>query len=402
MPSQSSFRNATRAQLAAALQDARNYTLALFEHLRSAGLDDPARVPYLSIINPPLWELGHTAWFAEWFVLREAATSDPASARRPCLLDGGDRWFDSIRVAHATRWKLDLPPTATIEQYAEEVLHRLLERLARTGDDAAVLYPFRLALAHEDMHGEAFAYTLQTLGLTAPPGLAAMSRPATQAVPLPPRDIRLEGAMFHLGSPPANEFIFDNEKSAHAVTVAPFAISPALVSNREFRQFVEAGGYEDRQFWDAAGRAWLAETRRSAPRYWAREGSAWRCLRYGTSVALPEQQPVRHVSLHEAQAYCRWAGRRLPSEAEWEYAALSGAPGFRWGDLWEWTSSPFLPYPEFTADAYLEYSAPWFGTHQVLRGASFATRARMRSPRYRNFFKPERDDIFVGLRTCAV
>jgi iron(II)-dependent oxidoreductase len=127
----------------------------------------------------------------------------------------------------------------------------------------------------------------------------------------------------------------------------------------------------------------------------------WLVKRYGKLTEIPAHDPVCHLTLHESQAYCQWAGRRLPSEAEWEFAALSGHPDFRWGDLWEWTNSPFAPYPGFSADAYLEYSAPWFGTHQVLRGASFATQPRIRSPRYRNFFMAERDDIFVGFRTCA-
>ena len=408
----SSFRNASPAQLAAALQDARDYTLALFERFQASGLDDPARVPYLTIVNPPLWELGHTAWFAEWFVLREAATSHPASAQRPCLLDAGDRWFDSNTVAHVTRWTLDLPDTAAIKSYAEEVLQRILDKLADTPDDATALYPFRLALAHEDMHGEAFAYTLQTLGLTAPPILARASFPASQQISTPQRELHFEDATFQLGSSPAQEFVFDNEKWAHPVHLPAYNISSTLVSNQEYRQFILEGGYDNLQFWSAAGQAWLASTKRSAPRYWQRDGKL--CERYGMTVALPDSEPVRHVSLHEAQAYCRWAGRRLPSEAEWELAALSGRaalpgqsalsgqPDFRWGDLWEWTSSPFEPYPGFTADRYLEYSAPWFGTHQVLRGASFVTRPRIRSARYRNFFKPERDDIFAGFRTCAI
>ena len=392
MSIQSSFRNASRDQLTAAIQDARNYTLALFDRFVSVGLDDLARVPYLPIINPPLWELGHIAWFAEWFVLREAATSHPAAARYPCLLEAGDRWFDSGNVVHATRWTLDLPDTSTIKKYADEVFNRIIDKLGNAPNDEKALYPYRLVLAHKDMHGEAFAYTLQTLGLAAP---SPLSTPTLE----PQTELHFAGGTFQLGSPATHEFVFDNEKWAHEISLPAFTISPTLVSNVEYKQFMEEGGYEKMQFWSDAGRAWLASKNRATPRYWQRDGK--RCQRFGMSMELPDNEPVRHVSLHEAQAYCRWAGRRLPSEAEWEFAALSGQQNFHWGDLWEWTSSPFEPYPGFSADAYLEYSAPWFGTHQVLRGASFATQQRISSPRYRNFFTPERDDIFVGFRTCA-
>ena len=395
MSTQTSFRNFSSAQLATALQDARHYTLTLFDRFQSSGLDAIERVPYLPIINPPLWELGHLAWFAEWFVLREAATSHPAAAQHPCLLDAGDRWFDSGNVAHTTRWTLDLPDTLKIKSYADEVLNRILEKLANTPDDEQALYPFRLILAHEDMHGEAFSYTLQTLGLAAPPQLATQTLTTTL-----PSDLHFSAGAFQLGSPSAHEFVFDNEKWAHPVTLPAFNISSALVSNAQYQQFVAAGGYAEMQFWSDAGRAWLTSTKRTAPRYW--QGDGKHVQRYEKLIELPENEPVRHVSLHEAQAYCRWAGRRLPGEAEWEFAALSGLPEFHWGGLWEWTDSPFLAYPGFSADAYLEYSAPWLGTHQVLRGASFATQARMRSPRYRNFFTAERDDIFVGFRTCAL
>lgn len=396
MPIKSSFRNASPAQLAAAMQDARNYTLALFDRFQSSGLDDVARVPYLPIINPPLWELGHIAWFAEWFVLRESASSHPAAAQHPCLLDAGDRWFDSGNVAHTTRWTLDLPDAAAIKKYADEVFKRILDKLAHVPNEENALYPYRLVLAHEDMHGEAFSYTLQTLGLAAlPPLLEQTFLPASQA------DLHFSGGTFQLGSPATHEFVFDNEKWAHEISLPAFTISSTLVSNAQYQQFMQEDGYEKMQFWSEAGRAWLAAKQRSAPCYWQRDGEMWLCERFGMLMELPANEPVRHVCLHEAQAYCRWAGRRLPSEAEWEFSASSGQPNFHWGDLWEWTSSPFEPYPGFSADAYLEYSAPWFGTHQVLRGASFATQQRIRSPRYRNFFTPERDDIFVGFRTCA-
>lgn len=149
------------------MQDARHYTLALFDRFLAAGLDAPTQVPFLPIINPPLWELGHVAWFAEWFVLREAASSNPAAAQRPCMLTQGDDRFDSNTVSHRSRWLNDLPSTGALKMYCNEVLDRVLNKLANL--EAGIdLTPYRLVLAHEDMHGEAFAYTLQTLGLEAP------------------------------------------------------------------------------------------------------------------------------------------------------------------------------------------------------------------------------------------
>jgi ergothioneine biosynthesis protein EgtB len=393
-----SFRHAGPDRLATMLRDARHYTLALFDTLAAAGYADAARVPRLPILNPPLWELGHTAWFAEWFVLRAAASSRPGDAFGHSLLARGDDWFDSNLVPHRTRWALDLPAPGAIATYCEEVLDRILERLAGEPGEDAALYPYRLVLAHEDMHGEAMLYTMQTLGVALPGEMAG-----TMPAPPPAGEIAFGGGTFLRGGDQSRGFVFDNEKTAASTRVAPFAIDAALVGNARYQAFVEEGGYRDPRHWSDAGRAWLAATGRTAPHYWRRddENGEWQQLRFGRRVPLAPDAPVRHLNLHEAQAFCRWAGRRLPTEAEWEFAALSGHPDFAWGGLWEWTASPFLPHAGFAPDRYLEYSAPWFGSRQVLRGASFATPARLRSPHFRNFYTAERDDIFAGLRTCA-
>lgn len=396
-----SFRHARPQQLAEALQQARQNTLLLFDGYGAAGLDTLGRVPRLATINPPLWELGHIAWFAEWFILREALSTHPHAAQRPSLLAKGDDWFDSKLVPHRARWTLDLPPPGAVKTYCREVLDRVLDKLSREAAIDEALYPYRLALAHEDMHGEALLYTMQTLGLAAPAGAATADQPGVAGAG---GDVAYPGGTVILGGGQQGGFMFDNEKPPFACYVAPFRMDANLVSNAQYTDFVDDGGYQNRQYWSVAGSAWLMGQERSSPRYWMRDGAAahWRTARFGSPATLAPAAPVRHVSLYEAQAYCAWAGRRLPLEAEWEYAATSGVPGMRWGALWEWTATPFEPYPGFVADRYGDYSAPWFMSHQVLRGASFATPARLRSRRFRNFYMPERDDIFAGFRTCAL
>jgi ergothioneine biosynthesis protein EgtB len=386
-----SFRVADASQLALALQDARLHTLAVFDCFAAAGLDLPSAVPQLDTLQPPLWELGHIAWFAEWQVLR--ATAD--ASRHTSLLTHGDDWFDAGTVPHRARWHLGLPASGALKTYCREVLDRVLDKLGRlpVTNDAA-LYPYRLVLAYEDLRGEALAMALQQLGVAAPAALAgALAAPWAQG------DIRFAGGSMELGSSGPG-FAFDNEKPAHRVRVPACVMDSTLVTNAQFEEFIADGGYQQPRFWSAAGRAWLMKQERSAPRYWQRDGPHWMRAHFGQPVALAANQPVSHVSLYEAQAYCVWAERRLPSEEEWEFATLSRHPAWRWGDLWEWTGSAFEPYPGFEPDAYRDYSVPYFGSHQVLRGASFATRRRLRSPRFRQFFLPERDDPFAGFRTC--
>lgn len=392
-----SFRTATPNELAGALQDARNTTLALFDCYAEQGMDVARRVPVLPHIDPPLWTLGHIAWFAEWYILREAESSAPVAAHRHSMLTKGDDWFDPNTVPHRTRWSLELPSKGALKTYCHEVLDRVIDKLGRTRNEAAALYPYRLALAYEDMRGEALLQGLQALRLAPPQSFAERGLRAWAQ-----GEIRFPGGTIEMGSRQDSGFVFDNEKWSHASYVPVFTMDSTLVSNAQYAEFVEDGGYQNPQFWSGAGRAWLMAHDRSAPRDWLREGRHWRCWRFGQQIALPANEPVRHLSLYEAQAYCMWAGRRLPTEAEWERAVLSGHPALRWGDLWEWTCSPFEPYPGFSSDAYREYSEPCFMTHQAVRGASFATRKRLQSPKFRSFCLPERDDMFIGFRTCVL
>jgi iron(II)-dependent oxidoreductase len=414
--------------LAGMLTDARQRTLSLIADLSDAQLLGT----YLSIVNPLLWEIGHVAWFQERWVLRHLQGAAP-------ILADGDRLYDSAQVAHQTRWDLPLPSRAETLRYMQEVLDRSLERLSPqpSEDDS---YFYQLALFHEDMHTEAFVYTRQTLGYP-PPGVvqtkASSPGPWTG-------DVEVAADTCWLGSTRDTAFVFDNEKWAHPVPVAAFHMARAPVTNGEFARFVEDAGYQRRELWSKEGWSWRERASAEHPVYWSKAGkAAWQCRVYDLTVALDEHLPVLHVNWHEASAYCLWAGRRLPTEAEWELAVAGPGPakrlypwgealpqpdranldllrvgplpvnacpegdspqGFRQmlGNVWEWTACTFSPYPGFSADPYKEYSQPWFGTHKVLRGGCFATRSRMIRNNYRNFYTPDRRDVLAGFRTCAV
>jgi len=425
------------ATLADWVTDAGRRTLDLIADLA----DEQLVGPRLATINPPLWEIGHLAWFTEKWVLRYAG------ARAPLRADA-DALYDSAAVAHATRWDLPLPPRDDTLDYLRRVRECVFEVVQR-GPSPAETYFVLLSIFHEDMHGEAFLYTRQTLGYPAPnltqSGPRA-SESATAGGPLP-GDVEIPGGTFLLGADPAETFVFDNEKWIHPVELSSFMIARAPVTQSQFAEFVEAGGYSRRELWTATGWRWREASEARHPVYWQRDGRGWRRRDFGYWVALEPHRPVIHVNWHEADAYCRWAGRRLPTEAEWEAAAATrrdslSAPKLRfpWGDrppdttraqldgncpgccdvaerpagdsdwgcrqmignVWEWTASDFGPYPGFVADPYREYSQPWFGTHKVLRGGAWPTRARLLRNTWRNFYTPDRRDVWAGFRTCAL
>ena len=258
------------------------------------------------------------------------------------------------------------------------------------------LYFFRLALFHEMMHVEALAYTWQTLSYRAPLHPAPIVAPSVE-----PRDLAVPGGKAEFGARPGDGFCFDNEKWSHRAELAPYRIAARPVSNAQFLAFVTAGGYREARWWDADAYAALVAAGRELPRYWRMAGDKVYARRFEHWLQLDPAAPVVHVDAHEAQAWCRWAGRRLPDEREWELAART-QPEFEWGDrVWEWTASAFEPYPGFSPDPYEQYSAPWFGDHRVVRGGSFATPRGMVDERFRNFYLPDRGDIFVGFRSCA-
>ncbi|MHB1844061.1 MAG: selenoneine synthase SenA [Deltaproteobacteria bacterium] len=423
-----------RRAIAAQLTDARRRTLALLEDLSDAQLV----VPKLPIVNPLLWELGHVGWFQERWLARHAYGQPPQRA-------DSDALYDSRKVAHDLRWERPLPSRAETLRELANGLAALLGRL--DGDPGEPpRYFFHLATFHEDMHGEALVYTRQTLGY---PGPAGATPPGRSESSRAEGDVEIPAGTFSLGSPRGQPFVFDNEKWAHPREVAAFAIARTAVTQAEFADFVQSKGYERPEHWSPEGWSWRTKVAALAPLHWRREGTQWLRRHFDRWLPLEPDLPVTHVSWFEAEAFCRWAGRRLPTELEWEVAAVSEPDGrgglgasrrrFPWGDAppspatasldgalsgprsvhdlgagdsgwgcrqllgnaWEWTSSEFAPYPGFSADPYEDYSRPWFGSHKVLRGGSWTTRSRLIRPEYRNFYTPERRDVIAGFRTCA-
>ncbi|HEX4803190.1 MAG TPA: selenoneine synthase SenA [Myxococcaceae bacterium] len=426
------------SQLGTMVDDARRRTVALVADLSV----DQLFGPRLATVNPLLWEIGHVGWFQERWVLRHAL------GRKP-LRENGDALYDSSTVPHDTRWGLPLPSRAETIDYLGRVRELVLSVISNPEESRAADYFLRLSIAHEDMHDEAFVITRQTLGYPRPEPLGTAGTPP-EGGPLD-GDAPVPGGPFMLGAfAGAEQFIHDNEKWAHPIEVPSFEMARAAVTQSQFADFVSAGGYRRRDWWSDEGWRWRESAGAEHPLYWRRADRGWQRREFDRWVGLEPHRPVIHVNWYEAQAFCRFAGRRLPTEAEWEVAAAGtpGIPGalsrgkrrFPWGDqppspkranldgewqgcadvgalpdgdsafghrqmignVWEWTATAFDPYPGFSADPYKDYSEPWFGTHKVLRGGCWVTRGRLIRNTWRNFYTPERRDILAGFRTCAL
>jgi iron(II)-dependent oxidoreductase len=453
------------------VHDARERTCELVADLSDSQLMGPP----LPTVNPLLWEIGHVAWFQEKWVRRRGGRSS--------LRADADALYDSAAIPHDVRWDLLLPSREETLRYLTEVKDRVVEKLQGRELTQEDIYFTVLSVFHEDMHTEAFTYTRQTLGYPPPQfqggardggsvrarerqsarapergsALGALALARSCAGPLP-GEVLIPGGLFHLGAAPDEPFVFDNEKWAHPVQVRPFAIARAPVTQAEFAAFVNDSGYQQPRFWSEDGWNWRTQAGAEHPVYWQGQTSgSWLRRDFDRWVPLEAHRPVLHVNWHEAMAYCSWAGRRLPTEAEWEVAAAAepargqgtGDRGqglaprkrpFPWGDsltdnppanldwqamgcvdvadfaggdsafgcrqmignVWEWTACKFLPYPGFQADPYKEYSEPWFATHKVLRGGCWASRSRLLRNTWRNFCLPERRDVWAGFRTCAL
>jgi iron(II)-dependent oxidoreductase len=362
----------SKAAISGALEEARQRTLALIEPLDDAQLN----TVYSEILSPLAWDLGHIANFEELWLVQTIGGREPLNGEL-------GRFYDAIENPRRTRGELPILRDEELRAYMADVRERTLgvlegveigadasDRLLREG------FVYEMLLAHELQHNETMLQLLQMVDGYEPVRPEFAPRPAD--LPESPESLTVAAGEHGVGAP-SRGFAYDNERPRHTAELAAFEIDRTPVSNGAYLSFIEATDAEP-------------------PLYWERRDSGWVDTARGRRDPIDPGQPVLHVSWHQADAFARWAGKRLPTEFEWE-AAAAKLEGVGYG--WEWTSSDFLAYPGFDAFPYREYSEVFFGdTYKVLRGSSWATHPRVSRPSFRNWDLPQRRQIFAGIR-CA-
>ena len=425
----------TRATVAAELEYARRRSLDLL-----APVPDTDLVRQHSpIMSPLVWDLAHVGNYEELWLLRAVAGAEPIDA-------GLDDLYDAFRHPRPSRPALPLLGPAEARRYIADVRGRALDVLDRVAfDDGRPLlagaFVYGMVVQHEHQHDETM---LATLALMEGEGYRPLAASPPPGSPPAEAEVLVPGGPFVLGTDDEG-WAYDNERPAHVVDIGAFWMDTVPVTNRSYLEFVTDGGYDDRRWWSDDGWGWRRSTPDSdRPLFWVPQGTSdWARRRFGLTEDLPLDEPVQHVCWYEADAYARWAGRRLPSEAEWEKAASWATDGHKrrypWGDdaaapatanlgqrhfrpapvgaypqgaspwgvhqmvgdVWEWTSSEFDAYPGFRSFPYREYSEVFFGSgYKVLRGGSWATHPSAVRTTFRNWDHPVRRQIFSGFR-CA-
>ncbi|WP_328752259.1 ergothioneine biosynthesis protein EgtB [Streptomyces sp. NBC_00285] len=424
---------AFRERAVATLVTARDRTTLL-----TSCVEDPdLTAQHSPLMSPLVWDLAHIGNQEEQWLLRNVAGQE---AIRPEI----DGIYDAFEHPRSERPTLPLLSPAESRRYAAEVRGRVLDVLEGTALHGTRLteagFAFGMVAQHEQQHDETMLITHQLRK-----GPQALTAPDPGPAPLftGPAEVLVPGGPFTMGTSD-EPWALDNERPAHRREVDDFHIDTTPVTNAQYQAFIEDGGYDDQRWWAPAGWAHIREHSLHAPLFWSRDGKQWLRRRFGVTEVVPPNEPVVHVCWYEADAYARWAGRRLPTEAEWEKAARHDPAGGRstrypWGDadpapehanlgqrhlrpapagsypegesplgvrqligdVWEWTASDFEPYPGFQAFPYKEYSEVFFGPdHKVLRGGSFAVDAVACRGTFRNWDLPIRRQIFSGFRTA--
>ncbi len=432
----------TGKEIADRLIDTRIRELELMQDLS----DEQMLGSSMRIVEPPIWELGHVGWFQDRWILQNLDQRPPVDPR-------ADDLYNSFKIPNADRWNLSFPSRGQTFEYITDILEQIIRRLEMRDPTDEEEYFYKLVLNHEEMHSETMHHIRQTFAYPAPKLSVSNGHPVEvnidQAFEL--HDVDIPGGTYLLGATPDMPFVFDNEKWAHPVKIDHFQISATPVTSGEFQKFVDEGGYQERSIWSAEGWEWLRLSGQKHPVFWKMDDRGkWRWRWFDEWLPLRPFLPMVHVNWYEANAYCQWADRRLPSEAEWELAASSTPTpkreGFkdekRWypwgnehpkaehanlnsslggivdvralaggdsafglrqmiGNVWEWTANTFDAFPGYVIDPYDTYSEPSFGQQKVLRGGCWATRPHVIRNTFRNFYTPDRNNIFAGFRTVA-
>jgi iron(II)-dependent oxidoreductase len=407
-----------------ALAAARRRTLTLLDPVP---VDDQIR-QVSSLMSPLCWDLAHIGHYEELWLVRAITDAPPTDPRF-------DDVYDAFRHPRRERSRLDILGPAAAREFDAQVRERALAVLDRIDlrGGAPLLrdgFVYGMVAQHEHQHVETMLASIQLMADFVHPAADGDGSPEPASLGLP-EEVLVPGGTFTMGTDDC-AWAYDNERPAHDVELPAFNIDTTPVTNGAYAEFVEAGGYGDDALWTRAGRAWRDEAELSAPQFWriAADGS-WTRHRYGRVECLPLDEPVQHVCWYEADAFARWRGKRLPTEAEWERAAQGASTGAAnlwregphrfapspvgsrpagasdcgahqmFGDVWEWTSSDFAPYPGFRSFPYPEYSEVFHGDeYKVLRGGSWATHPLAMRTTFRNWDYPIRRQIFAGFR-CA-
>jgi iron(II)-dependent oxidoreductase len=366
---------------------------------RTESLLSPLSAQQLSLqvsplMSPLVWDYAHIGHFEELWLLRNVGGRAPMAAEH-------DDVYDAFAHERSERGELPILSPAAADAYVRAVREAVLELIEGTDWDTtdelrAGGFVVGIVLQHELQHQETMTQTLQLGGMPGPvPG-----RPPKVSVD---GEALIEAGRFGLGASETEAWAYDNERPAYELSLPAFAIDRGLVSNGDYLTFIAEGGYEDRGLWSPEGWGWREAEGIEAPLFWQREGRGWRRRRFDALEVLPLAEPVQHVCWWEADAYARWAGKRLPTEAEWEKAARTKTDDLQHlqGAVWQWTSSHFAAYPGFRAFPYPEYSEVFFGTdYRVLRGGAWITDPVVARSSFRNWDYPQRRQIFSGIR-CA-
>lgn len=377
--------------IASELTRARAQTLALVDRLS----EEQLLMQVSPLMSPLVWDFAHIGYFEELWLVREIGGEPPARAEH-------DDVYDAFAHERSERGELPILLPSAAREYVADVRGRVLELLRTVsldGTDPLLEngFLFGMIVQHELQHIETMTQTLQ-LGSLPGPERSAPPPVGTSG------DVLVEAGPFLLGADERAVWAYDNERPRHEASLPAFRIDRALVSNAEWLEFIAVGGYRDQALWSDEGWEWRSEEHAEAPLFWQRDGDHWLRRRFDRVEPVPALEPVQHVSWYEADAYARWAGKRLPSEAEWEKAARVAGDELEHlrGAVWQWTSSHFDGYPGFHAFPYAEYSEVFFGEeYRVLRGGAWITDEEVARTSFRNWDYPQRRQIFAGVRCAA-